>query len=75
LVDGEVLQNLIIRIDAVIESNPFQPSVLTKIKCNDCAFNDKVLYHPLGLKCGGCGGYNTSRDTNADAETDADTHQ
>jgi RING finger/CHY zinc finger protein 1 len=73
--DGEVLRDLILRIDAVIESNPFQPSVLTKIKCNDCAFNDKVLYHPLGLKCGGCGGYNTSRDTNADAETDADTHQ
>jgi len=62
LVDGDALKNITRRMDAIIELNPFQPSVLTKIKCNDCAFNDKVLYHPLGLKCGGCGGYNTTRD-------------
>jgi len=62
LVEGEALQLLTRRIDALIELNTFQPSVLTKIKCNDCDFNDKVLYHPIGLKCGGCGGYNTIRD-------------
>jgi RING finger/CHY zinc finger protein 1 len=66
LVEGEALQLLTRRIDALIESSPFQPSVLTKIKCNDCAFNDKVLYHPMGLKCGGCGGYNTTRDRDND---------
>jgi ribosomal protein S27E len=49
-------------MDTLIESNPLQQSVLTKIKCNDCDFNDKVLYHHMGLKCGGCGGYNTIRD-------------
>jgi RING finger/CHY zinc finger protein 1 len=62
MVDGEALQILTRRIDETIELNPIQASVLTKIKCNDCAFNDKVIYHPMGLKCGGCGGYNTIRD-------------
>jgi RING finger/CHY zinc finger protein 1 len=62
ILDGDALQTLITKIDSLIESSPFQSSVLTKIKCNDCNFNDKVLYHPMGLKCGGCGGYNTIRD-------------
>jgi RING finger/CHY zinc finger protein 1 len=66
MVDGEALQVLTRRIDETIESNPIQASVLTKIKCNDCAFNDKVIYHPMGLKCGGCGGYNTIRDRDND---------
>jgi RING finger/CHY zinc finger protein 1 len=69
ILDGEALKSLIIRMDNIIESNPFRSSpsgILTKIKCNDCDFNDKVLYHPMGLKCGGCGGYNTMVDIDHD---------
>lgn len=49
IVDGEALHTLTRRIDSLIESSPFQANVLTKIKCNDCNFNNKVLYHPMGL--------------------------
>lgn len=66
ILDGEALQTLTRRIDSLIESSPFQANVLTKIKCNDCNFNNKVLYHPMGLKCGDCGGYNTTRDRDGD---------
>jgi len=29
------------------------------IGCNDCDFRGESEYHPFGLKCGKCGGYNT----------------
>jgi RING finger/CHY zinc finger protein 1 len=72
--DGEALKNFIRHTDEIIASYQVNSDlhinndeqVLTKIKCNDCNFNDKVLYHPLGLKCGGCGGYNTMMDRNRD---------
>ena len=63
ILDGESLKELNKRYDSMIETNPYNSNVLTKIKCNDCNFNDKVLFHPVGLKCGGCGGYNTIRDS------------
>jgi Zn finger protein HypA/HybF involved in hydrogenase expression len=56
-------------MDEIVAShtiNAGSNNVLTKIKCNDCSFNDKVSYHPMGLKCGGCGGYNTLVDRNQD---------
>ena len=92
ILDGDVLKEMIRRMDAIIQMHPiysFQNEndsgnsstsgddvddedyasaqvILTKIKCNDCDFNDKVLYHPMGLKCGGCGGYNTMVDIDHD---------
>ena len=74
ILEGEVLKMFISEIDQVIASYPISSNintetggeVLTKIKCNDCTFNDKVLYHPIGLKCGGCGGYNTIIDRSDD---------
>ena len=76
ILEGEALKMFIEHIDRVIASHPISSNintemgrdrdVLTKIKCNDCNFNDKVLYHPMGLKCGGCGGYNTMMDRNQD---------
>jgi RING finger/CHY zinc finger protein 1 len=78
ILEGEVLKMFISQIDQVIASYPISSNintgtgtgtggdVLTKIKCNDCNFNDKVLYHPMGLKCGGCGGYNTIMDRSDD---------
>lgn len=63
LLDGEELKTFIQHMDNIIQLNERTgEGVLTKIKCNDCSFNDKVMYHPLGLKCGGCGGYNTILD-------------
>ena len=75
ILDGESLKIFIRQMDQVIASHPMNSNIntdgggggggggiLTKIKCNDCNFNDKVSYHPMGLKCGGCGGYNTTMD-------------
>jgi len=31
------------------------------ILCRDCHEESKVVFHVLGLKCGSCGGYNTTR--------------
>lgn len=31
------------------------------ILCRDCHEESKVVFHVIGLKCGGCGGYNTTR--------------
>lgn len=28
--------------------------------CNDCSAKTKTKYHFIGIKCGGCGGYNTA---------------
>ena len=29
--------------------------------CNDCHVQGDAAFHALGLKCGGCGSYNTRR--------------
>lgn len=31
------------------------------ILCRDCHEESKAIFHVVGLKCGGCGGYNTTR--------------
>ncbi len=69
IIDGDLLKCFISKMDETIalhRMNTGSSNVLTKVKCNDCSFNDKVPYHPIGLKCGGCGGYNTSVDRNRD---------
>ena len=48
-------------IDTVIEANPTQEDISFDIRCNDCGFKGSVRYHPYGMKCGDCGGYNTTR--------------
>jgi hypothetical protein len=48
-------------MDALIFSAPIQEELMFVIRCNDCDFNGEVQFHPYGMKCGGCGGYNTSR--------------
>jgi hypothetical protein len=45
----------------LIEASPMQEELLVVIRCNDCDFNGEVQFHPYGLKCGGCGGFNTAR--------------
>jgi hypothetical protein len=48
-------------MDAYIEQFPIQEEMTFTINCNDCAFSGEAQFHPYGMKCSGCGGYNTSR--------------
>jgi len=48
-------------MDELIREFPMQENLVFAIKCNDCEFSGDVHYHPYGMKCGGCGGYNTAR--------------
>lgn len=36
-------------------------NIKVRILCNDCHAKTKTNFHVLGLKCGSCLGYNTSR--------------
>jgi Zn finger protein HypA/HybF involved in hydrogenase expression len=38
-----------------------QECLRVAIRCNDCDFVGEAQAHPYGMKCGGCGGYNTAR--------------
>jgi RING finger/CHY zinc finger protein 1 len=58
---GEDLQKINEYIDAQIQLTPFQQEIFYNIKCNDCPFSGEAKFHPYGMKCGGCGGYNTTR--------------
>jgi hypothetical protein len=48
--------------DKLIEMHPVTEVSSIVIKCNDCEFVGEVNFHPIGLKCGGCGGYNTRKN-------------
>ena len=48
-------------MDASISGTPMQENIAYASRCNDCNFSGEVRFHPYGLKCGGCGGYNTRR--------------
>jgi RING finger/CHY zinc finger protein 1 len=58
---AEDLQKINQYIDAQIMLFPFSEEISYNIKCNDCSFNGEAKFHPYGMKCGGCGGYNTTR--------------
>jgi RecJ-like exonuclease len=45
--------------DNIISLYPYDENINAEISCNDCEFKGEVSFHPFGLKCGGCGGYNT----------------
>jgi len=48
-------------IDSLIDAHPIQEELVFAVNCNDCGHKGEVKFHPYGMKCGGCGGYNTSR--------------
>lgn len=48
-------------IDSLIEAHPIQEELLFAVNCNDCGHKGEAKFHPYGMKCGGCGGYNTAR--------------
>ncbi|MCX6262525.1 MAG: hypothetical protein NTY95_17125 [Bacteroidia bacterium] len=54
------MEKIIKCIDEAIENHPIDEENLVDIRCNDCDFTGQVRYHYYGLKCGGCGGYNTT---------------
>lgn len=56
---GNELKQYIDYIDAQIVSHPFQDELHYDVLCNDCSFQGQSTFHPFGMKCGGCGGYNT----------------
>jgi RING finger/CHY zinc finger protein 1 len=51
-------------LDAEIAATPL-PIEITgnkiNITCNDCSFISELYFHPFGLKCSNCKGYNTTR--------------
>jgi len=49
-------------MDELIQRFPIQEELVFSILCNDCGFNSDAQFHPYGMKCGQCGGYNTSRN-------------
>lgn len=57
---GDNLKQYIDYIDAQIELHPFQEELELHydVLCNDCSFQGQSKFHPFGMKCGGCGGYN-----------------
>lgn len=51
-------------IDEQIETSPMPEEYrgkVVKIYCNDCSLEAEAEFHFLGLKCSGCGSYNTAR--------------
>ena len=48
-------------MDSLIDQYPIQEEMIFDVNCNDCGFKGPMQFHPYGMKCGGCGGYNTAR--------------
>ena len=62
MIQGSMLEVMIQHYDNMITLYPYDDeNIETEITCNDCDFKGKVSFHPIGLKCGGCGGYNTHK--------------
>ena len=48
-------------MDALIDQYPIQEEIMFDVNCNDCGHKGNARFHPYGMKCCECGGYNTSR--------------
>jgi hypothetical protein len=59
MLKGEALDMMNRQYDRVIEMYPYSENITAQISCNDCEYKGEIAFHPIGLKCGGCGGYNT----------------
>ena len=59
MIKGEALDMMNKQYDKLIEIYPYSENISAQISCNDCEYKGEVSFHPIGLKCGGCGGYNT----------------
>ena len=61
MIKGDDLDMMIRQYDNIISLYPYDENIKAEISCNDCEFKGEVAFHPVGLKCGGCGGYNTMK--------------
>ena len=61
MIKGDALDMMIRQYDDIISLYPYDENIKAEISCNDCEFKGEVAFHPVGLKCGGCGGYNTTK--------------
>lgn len=61
MIQGSMLEVMIQHYDDIIALYPYDENIEAEITCNDCEFKGKVSFHPIGLKCRGCGGYNTHK--------------
>ena len=61
MIKGDALDIMIRQYDDIISLYPYDENIKAEISCNDCVFKGEVAFHPIGLKCGGCGGYNTMK--------------
>lgn len=61
MLGGEKLEEYKEYMDGVIESLEVD-EVMVSVKCYDCGVEGEVRYHPYGMKCLGCGGYNTYKN-------------
>jgi hypothetical protein len=59
MIKGDALDMMNHQYDNIISLYPYDENIRAEISCNDCEFKGEVHFHPVGLKCGGCGGYNT----------------
>jgi RecJ-like exonuclease len=59
ILTGDALSVMIMHYDSIIRLYPYDENIKAEISCNDCEFKGEVPFHPVGNKCGGCGGYNT----------------
>jgi RING finger/CHY zinc finger protein 1 len=59
IIDGELLLKYIENIDKLISQFSLENQEIINAYCNDCNKNFDVNYHPFGLKCSYCSGYNT----------------
>ena len=59
MIKGEALDMMNRQYDRLIEIYPYNENISAQISCNDCEYKGEVAFHPIGLKCVGCGGYNT----------------
>jgi RecJ-like exonuclease len=61
MIKGDALDMMIRQYDDIISLYPYDENIKAEISCNDCEFKGEVAFHPVGLKCCGCGGYNTTK--------------
>jgi RecJ-like exonuclease len=67
---GGMLEKVTAEYDRLISTMQYNESINTQIICNDCEFKGEVRFHPMGLKCRGCGGYNTINAGRRDNDVD-----
>ena len=59
MIQGSTLEVMIRHYDNIISLYPYDDNTPAEIMCNDCEFKGEVPFHPIGLKCKMCRGYNT----------------